>query len=68
MSHEETTKENVDKILYRLEKAIGTCNDLDIVDSVFHLGGYGKQLTEEHFDKLNSLYGLFLDECECKKR
>lgn len=66
--NEEIAKEKVDKIFDRLEKAIDMCNDLDIADSVFHLGGYSNQLDERQFDKLYSLYRIFDQECECKKK
>ena len=68
MVHEETIKERIDRRFDRLERTIDVCASLDVIDSVFYLGEDGDQFTDEQSDKLKSLYGLFHEQCGCKKR
>ena len=68
MVHEETIKERIDRRFERLEMTIDACSSLDVVDSIFYLGEDGEQFTDEQSDKLKSLYGLFHEQCGCKKK
>lgn len=68
MVHEETIKERIERRFDRLERAIGECYSLDVVDSIFYLGEDGARFTDEQIDKLKSLYGLFHEQCGCKKK
>ena len=67
MVHEDTVAERIDRRFDRLKKAIETCTCADVVDSAFYLGEDSKVFTNEQFDKLESLYRLFHEGCECRK-